>query len=113
MTIQFRIDLAQFSPGGVFEGEDQSKTAIGIGNFFTGKRYTNHSAFKTEYSRALRVDAGGTEIRDDLFEVAPDETKAILSEYVYRGIMIVAQDGTPLTPNEILHFGYDDVKVIP
>ena len=109
MTIAIRLDPSIFSATGLFHGIPRSRAVLhmGVGRDDTHIGKINQSTAANLSYRGgqtnFQIDARGTEMSDQMFQFMSENEGyqiayvAHIIDFMERGLIIVEQDGTPLT----------------
>ena len=116
MTINIKLDPTVFDPGGCFEGIPPNRAVLSMGvgrdDVHIGKLNTgtaNNLSYRGGQTNFM-IDCRGTEISDIMLEyIVSNDTYQVayaahLIDLMERSLVIVYQDGTPLTPVQVKAF---------
>lgn len=112
--ISIRLDPSVFLPGGKFEGVPENRAVLLVGdakwNPFAGRTqpiYDVDSPLYQPTQYVLSVNAFATQLEDTNFEYIMNYQSSysgMIIEFLSRGLIIVEQNGTPLTVAQVREF---------
>lgn len=115
--ISIRLDPAIFEPGGQFSGMNSARTVLAIGTgkpeLYTGETQPIYGQDSLSYRGGqigMFIDLCGTQLEDYAFETMIQNHTARIAygtqiiDFVQKGLVIVEQDGSPLSAMQIKNF---------